>query len=83
MVAGLVMLSCFGSCNGSMLTGPRVLYAMAREGLFFRSCARLHPWTGTPARALVYQGLWSMVLAFRYQESSLGSQVLARALCRR
>jgi len=52
VVAGLVMLSCFGSCNGSMLTGPRVLYAMADRGLLFKPLARISPRYATPSTAI-------------------------------
>ena len=44
---------------------------MAREGLFFRRCAALHPQTGTPGTALVYQGVWSMVLTLTGSYSDL------------
>ncbi len=52
LVAGAVALSTFGTLNGSMMTGPRVFYAMAEDGLFFRRLARVHPRHGTPAGAI-------------------------------
>lgn len=52
LVAAAVMVSTFGTLNGSMMTGPRVFYAMAEDGLFFRSLARVHPRHGTPARSI-------------------------------
>src|SRR5262249_45345114 len=63
LVAIAILISTFGCVNGLILGGARVCYAVARDGLFFRSCARLHPARGTPAVALVYQGVWSCVLA--------------------
>lgn len=53
MVAIVVMISTFGGLAGSMLTGPRIFYAMAEEGLFFRGVARIHPRFKTPSVAIV------------------------------
>jgi APA family basic amino acid/polyamine antiporter len=66
----LVMLAVLGSLNGGILTGPRVLFAMAEDRLFFRAAARIHPRFGTPAIALVLVGVWSSVLVFtgRYDQ---------------
>jgi basic amino acid/polyamine antiporter, APA family len=61
-IIAAILVSTFGCVNGMILSGARVYYAMAREGLFFRSCARLDPKARTPATALLYQGAWSMVL---------------------
>ena len=52
-VAGAVMVSTFGTLNGTMMTGPRVFYAMAEDGLFFRRIAAIHPRFGTPAAAII------------------------------
>lgn len=57
-----VLISTFGCVNGLILSGARVCYAMARDGLFIRGCARLHPQSGVPVTALMYQGVWSCVL---------------------
>src|SRR5262249_10631585 len=57
-----ILISTFGCVNGLILSGARVYYAMARDGLFIRSCARLHPTRRTPAVALLYQGVWSCIL---------------------
>jgi amino acid transporter len=53
LVAVLVMISTFGSLNGSILTSPRVFFALADDGLFFRSVAAVHPRYETPYVALV------------------------------
>jgi len=71
LVIVAILISTFGCVNGMILGGARVNYAMAREGLFFRACAKLHPRNGTPAVALVYQGAWSMVLALTGSYSAL------------
>ena len=65
-----ILVSTFGCLNGLILGGARVCYAMAREGLFFRSCAALHT-RKTPVMALVYQGVWSIVLALTGSYSEL------------
>jgi len=70
LVIVAILVSTFGCLNGLILGGARVCYAMAREGLFFRSCARLHA-RNTPMAALLYQGVWSMVLALTGSYSEL------------
>jgi basic amino acid/polyamine antiporter, APA family len=46
------MLSTFGTLTGSLLTSPRIFYAMAEEGLFFRGVAKVHPTFHTPHVAI-------------------------------
>ncbi len=62
LMAVAIMISGFGCCNGLILSGARVYYAMAKDGLFFRSVARLHPGYKTPAISLMVQMLWTCVL---------------------
>jgi APA family basic amino acid/polyamine antiporter len=62
LVSLLIIISTLGSLNGSILAAPRVYYAMARDGLFFRWCARVHPRFHTPHVALLVQGVWAIVL---------------------
>jgi APA family basic amino acid/polyamine antiporter len=57
-----ILLSMFGALNGSILSGARIFYAMADDGLFFRKFASVHPRYFTPAVALVGQALWASVL---------------------
>jgi len=57
-----VLVSTFGCVNGLILSGARVYYAMAKDGLFFRSNSRLHPNYKTPHLALIFQGIWSVIL---------------------
>src|ERR1700745_3439751 len=52
----------FGWCNGLILSGARVYYAMAKDGLFFRSVAKLNPKYKTPAVSLMVQMVWTCVL---------------------
>jgi len=55
----------FGCANGLILSGARVYYAMAKDGLFFRSVAKLHPAYKTPAVSLMVQMVWRACFAFR------------------
>ena len=65
-----ILLSMFGALNGSILTGARIFYAMAEDGLFFRKFASVHPRYFTPAIALVGQALWAglLILSGRYRQ---------------
>jgi APA family basic amino acid/polyamine antiporter len=64
LVIAAILVSTFGCLNGLILSGARACYAMARQGLFFRRCADLHPRANTPAVALIYQAVWSILLVF-------------------
>ncbi len=64
LISALVMVSTFGSTNGSILASSRVSFAMAADGLFFSPLARVHPRFATPAVALVAQCVWACVLVF-------------------
>jgi amino acid transporter len=61
-ISVLVMCSTFISLNGNALTGPRSYFAMARDGLFFHSLARIHPRFETPANAVIAQAVWAISL---------------------
>jgi APA family basic amino acid/polyamine antiporter len=56
------MISIFAALNGSILTGARVPYAAARDGLFFASAARVHPSFQTPGVSILMLSAWSAVL---------------------
>jgi len=62
LMAAAIMISSFGCANGLVLSGARVYYAMAKDGLFFRNVARLHPTYKTPAVSLMVQMVWTCVL---------------------
>src|SRR6267378_1129292 len=61
IMAVAIMISTFGCCNGLILAGARVYYAMAQDGLFFKATARLNS-KHVPAVALVMQGIWTALL---------------------
>jgi APA family basic amino acid/polyamine antiporter len=52
VVSGVVMVSCLGGLTGSMMTGPRIFFAMADRGLFFRTVARVSPRFQSPSVAI-------------------------------
>ena len=62
LMAAAIMISGFGCANGLILSGARVYYAMAKDGLFFRNVAKLHPKYKTPAVSLMVQMVWTCVL---------------------
>ena len=61
-MSGVVVFSAFGALSGIVLAGPRVYYAMARDGLLFRWAGDAHPRFHTPHRAIALQAVWSSVL---------------------
>jgi basic amino acid/polyamine antiporter, APA family len=58
-----IAISAIGFLSQASLTSPRVYYAMARDGLFFRSIATVHPKTQVPVMAIVLQGVFAIVIA--------------------
>jgi basic amino acid/polyamine antiporter, APA family len=62
LVTLVIIISTFGSINGSVLAAPRVYYAMARDGLFFRWCGAVHPTYHTPHFSLLFQCAWAIFL---------------------
>jgi len=63
LVAAAILVSIFSATNGLTLTAPRVYFAMARDGVFFRRLADIHPRFGTPAFAVALSSAWAAVLA--------------------
>jgi len=61
-LSALVIFSTFGALAGIILCGPRVYFAMARDGLLFSWLGRAHPRFGTPHWAIILQAVWSSVL---------------------
>jgi APA family basic amino acid/polyamine antiporter len=62
LMAFAILLSAFGCNNGLILSGARVYYAMAKDGLFFRKVAELHPMYRTPVVSLMVQMVWTCIL---------------------
>ena len=63
LIALMIMVSSAGAANGAILTSSRLYYAQARDGLFFRKVAEVHPRFGTPSFSILLQGVWSALLA--------------------
>lgn len=62
LMAAAILISTFGCNNGLILAGARVYYAMAKDKLFFKPVANLHPKYKTPHISLMVQAVWSCVL---------------------
>jgi APA family basic amino acid/polyamine antiporter len=70
LVAAAIMISTFGCSNGLILAGARIYYAMAKDGLFFRSVGRLNR-RHSPGPALAIQCVWACVLCLSGTYSDL------------
>ena len=77
LAAGAIALSALAFLSQGMLTGPRVTYAMARDGLFFQSMARLGETTRAPALAVLLQAAWTGVLALSGTYDQILSYVIS------
>ncbi len=69
-IAAAIAISTLGFLSQSILTAPRVYFAMADDGLFFRAISWLDPRTRAPVAAIVLQSVWTMVIALsgRYEQ---------------
>jgi APA family basic amino acid/polyamine antiporter len=63
IIAFIILFSITGAANGTVLTGPRVYFAMARDGLFFKRVADVHKKFLTPHVSIVIIGIWSAILS--------------------
>lgn len=80
VMAAAIMISTFGCLNGLILTGARVYYAMALDGLFFRQVARLDPRRHTPVVSLGVQCAWACLLTLTGTYSDLLDYVIFAVL---
>ena len=80
IMAVLILISAFGCNNGLILAGARVYYAMARDGLFFKGAAKLHPQYHTPAHSLLLQCVWTCVLCLSGSYSQLLDYIIFAVL---
>jgi basic amino acid/polyamine antiporter, APA family len=58
----LILITTLGCTNSTILMPPRIYQVMAKDGLFFKSAANIHPETNTPNSALWIQGIWACLL---------------------
>ena len=63
LIAAAIIVSMYSAAHSTVITVPRVYFAMARDGLFFRRLTEVHPRYGTPAVAIISSCAWAMVLA--------------------
>jgi basic amino acid/polyamine antiporter, APA family len=61
-ITGIITVSILGALNVVTMLGPRIYYAMARDGVFFKRLAQIHPTFGTPTSAIILQALWACFL---------------------
>jgi APA family basic amino acid/polyamine antiporter len=62
LIAFLILFSILGAANQNMLTSPRVYFAMARDGMFFKKIAECHPKFLTPHVSIIAITVWSIIL---------------------
>jgi len=80
LIAVAIMVSTFGCVNGLVLAGSRVYYAMALDGLFFKSIAVLDPKTAAPVTSLVWQCGWACLLTLTGRYNDLLDYVIFAVL---
>lgn len=71
-----IMVSTFGTLNGSMMTGPRIFFAMAEDRLFFRRLADVHPRFGTPSLCIVLAAALGVIYVSIRQFAQLADQFI-------
>jgi basic amino acid/polyamine antiporter, APA family len=77
LIAAGIAFSAFGFLGQSMLTAPRVYFAMAEDRIFFRSVAWIDPRTHAPVVAILLQGIWAMVIALTGTYAQVVNYVVA------
>lgn len=76
IISGIVMLSTFGATNGSILTGPRIWFAMADRGLFFPVLARVSPRFQTPSVAIWAAAAVSVIYVLQNDFAALANKFI-------
>ncbi|MCX6335373.1 MAG: amino acid permease [Bacteroidia bacterium] len=79
IMAVFIMISTFGCNHGLILAGPRVYYAMAKDGLFFRKVGEINK-HGVPGFAITIQGVWAILLCLSGTYSNLLDYVIFAVL---
>jgi APA family basic amino acid/polyamine antiporter len=80
LMAVAILISTFGCCNGLILSGARVYYAMAKDKLFFRATGEVDPKYRTPRNALIVQGIWTCILCLSGTYSQLLDYIIFAVL---
>ena len=76
VIALIILMSMTGTANGHLLTAPRVFYAMAKDGLFFKSVAKVHPKYRTPYVSIIVLAIWAALLSLSGTFEQLYSYVI-------
>ena len=79
-LAALILISILGCLSATILFGPRIYYAMAKDGLFFKSFATVHKKHHSPSIAIVWQGIWSSILCLSGSYEQLYTYVIFATL---
>jgi APA family basic amino acid/polyamine antiporter len=80
LMAIAILISTFGCCNGLILAGARVYYAMAKDGLFFKPTGQVQPKFKTPKNALIVQCVWTCILCLSGTYNDLLNYVIFAVL---
>jgi basic amino acid/polyamine antiporter, APA family len=75
-LSAVIALSCFGAMASCTLSGARVYFAMAQDGVFFKRMAEVHPKWRTPALSLIGQGVWACLLTVSGRYDQLYTYVI-------
>ena len=75
-LSAMIAISCFSAAATCTLSGARVYLAMARDGVFFKRMAQIHPKWRTPAFSLIGQGIWSALLTLSGRYDQLYTYVI-------
>jgi len=75
-LSAMIALCCFGAMASCILSGARVYFAMAKDGIFFQRMAEVHPKWRTPAFSLIGQSLWGAVLTLSGRYDDLYTYVI-------
>lgn len=76
VVALIILMSMTGTANGHLLTSPRVFYALAKDGLFFKGVAKVHPKYRTPYVSIIVVAAWASLLSLSGTFEQLYSYVI-------
>ena len=80
-LSAIILVSILGAINSVILTAPRIYYAMARDGLFFKRAATIHPTYKTPSHSIILQAVWTCLLVISGSFSQLLTYTVVAMLC--
>jgi len=80
LMAGLILISILGCLSATIIYSPRIYYAMANDGLFFKKFAKVHPKYHTPSIAILWQGIFASLLCLTGSYEQLFTYVVFAVL---